>query len=243
MFELSKTFIYIASFAIASALINSLGILAIYRNKDWAEKAKTYFMCFAAGVLVSTPLLLTLPIAVGKNFYAGFSALFGFLFMFFSNELIKHYTHKKTLAFGITAAEGIGIHSFIDGIIYTVTFKVSILVGVLAGTGLVVHEFAEGVITYLLLLKGGMKGKAAIFYAFLIAGLTTPIGAFVAYPLINKLSESTLGLMLGFVSGVLLYVSASHLLPEARQEEKEHSTTAFLFGVGLAIFIVLSKML
>ncbi len=243
MFELSSTFIYIAGFALASALINSLGILAIFRNREWAEKAKTYFMCFAAGMLVSTPLLLTLPTAIGKNFYAGFMALFGFLFMFFSNELIKRYTHKKTLAFGITALEGIGIHSFIDGIIYTVTFKISILVGVLAGTGLVVHEFAEGVITYLVLLKGGMKEKTAMFYAFLVAGLTTPIGAFVAYPLINLLSESNLGLMLGFVSGILLYVSASHLLPEAKQEEKEHSSLAFLSGVGLAIFIVLSKLL
>ena len=243
MFKFSSTFIYIAIFALVSALVNSFGIFAIFKYKEWAEKAKTYFMCFAAGVLVSTPLLLTLPIAVGKNFYAGFTALFGFLFMFFSNELIKHYTHKKTLAFGITAAEGIGIHSFIDGIIYTVTFEISILVGVLAGTGLVVHEFAEGVITYLVLLKGGMKDKSAMFAAFLIAGLSTPIGAFIAYPFINKLSESSLGLMLGFVSGVLLYVSASHLLPEARQEEKEHSTIAFLAGVGLAIFIVLSKML
>jgi len=243
MFELSKTFIYIASFALASALINSLGILAIFRNREWAEKAKTYFMCFAAGMLVSTPLLLTLPTAIGKNFYAGFMALFGFLFMFFSNEVIKHYTHKKTLAFGITAVEGIGIHSFIDGIIYTVTFKISILVGVLAGTGLVVHEFAEGVITYLVLLKGGMKEKTAMLYAFLVAGLTTPIGAFIAFPLIDKLSESSLGLMLGFVSGILLYVSASHLLPEAKQEEKEHSSIAFLSGVGLAIFIVLSKLL
>jgi len=243
MFEFSNTFIYIASFALASALINSLGILAIFRNREWAEKAKTYFMCFAAGMLVSTPLLLTLPTAIGKNFYAGFMALFGFLFMFFSNEVIKHYTHKKTLAFGITAVEGIGIHSFIDGIIYTVTFKISILVGVLAGTGLVVHEFAEGVITYLVLLKGGMKEKTAMLYAFLVAGLTTPIGAFIAFPLIDKLSESSLGLMLGFVSGILLYVSASHLLPEAKQEEKEHSSIAFLAGVGLAIFIVLSKLL
>ena len=243
MFEPSSTFIYIAGFALASALINSLGILAIFRNREWAEKAKTYFMCFAAGMLVSTPLLLTLPTAIGKNFYAGFMALLGFLFMFFSNELIKRYTHKKTLAFGITALEGIGIHSFIDGIIYTVTFKVSILVGVLAGTGLVVHEFAEGVITYLVLLKGGMKEKTAMLYAFLVAGLTTPIGAFVAFPLINLLSESSLGLMLGFVSGILLYVSASHLLPEAKQEEKEHSSLAFLSGVGLAIFLVLSKLL
>ncbi|HEY62021.1 MAG TPA: hypothetical protein G4N95_05155 [Anaerolineae bacterium] len=77
----------------------------------------------------------------------------------------------------------------------------------------------------------------------MIAGLTTPIGAFVAYLFISKVKGSTLGLMLGFVVGVLLYVSASHLLPEAREHEKEHSTFAFLGGVGLALFLVLTKRL
>lgn len=237
----NNNFIWIAVFAIAAAIVNTLGILAIFKYKAWAQKVKVYLMCFAAGVLVSTPLMLSLPQAIKKTPWAGFVALGGFLFMFFSNELIKRYTKQDTLAFGITAAEGIGIHSLIDGIIYAVTFSVSILTGVLAGIGLVVHEFAEGVITYLILMKGGMSQKKAAIYAFFIAALTTPIGAFLAYPFISKLSDGALGIMLGFVSGVLLYVSASHLLPEAREYEKKHSSFAFLVGVGLALFIVLSK--
>ncbi|MBN1788869.1 MAG: ZIP family metal transporter [Bacteroidales bacterium] len=243
MFVHDSTFIWIAIFAILAAIVNGLGMFILFKFRTWAEKAKTYFMCFAAGVLISTPLMLALPQAIQKNFYAGFMALLGFLFMFFSNEYIKHLTQKEALAFGIVAAEGIGIHSFIDGVIYTVTFSISILTGFLAATGLVIHEFAEGIITYTIFLKGGMKEKRAMIYAFLVAGLTTPIGAFVAYPLINKLDQSTLGLILGFVAGVLIYVSASHLLPEARGEEKKHSSLAFLSGVGLAVFIVLSKLL
>lgn len=239
----TTTFLWIAIFAVLAAIINTLGILAIHKFRKWAEEAKTYFMCFAAGVLISTPLMLALPQAIQKNFYAGFSALLGFLFMFFSNELIKKYTQKDVLAFGIVAAEGIGIHSFIDGVIYTVTFSVSILTGFLAGTGLVIHEFAEGIITYTLFLKAGVKERKAILYAFLVAGLTTPLGAFIAYPLINKLDQSSLGLILGFVAGVLIYISASHLLPEARGEEKKHSSLAFIIGIVLAVFIVLSKLL
>lgn len=243
MSDQSTTFLWIALFAVIAAVVNGAGIFIIFRYRNWAEKAKTYFMCFAAGVLISTPLMLALPQAIQKNFYAGFLALLGFLFMFFSNEFIKHLTKKETLAFGIVAAEGIGIHSFIDGIIYTVTFSISILTGILAATGLVIHEFAEGIITYTLFLRGGMKEKTAMFYAFMVAGLTTPLGAFIAYPLVNKLNESSLGLLLGFVAGVLIYVSASHLLPDARGEEKKHSGIAFISGVGLALFIVLSKLL
>ncbi|MEA2005254.1 MAG: zinc/iron permease [Acidobacteriota bacterium] len=173
----SNIFIWIASFAVLSTIVNGFGILAIYRYKEWAEKAKIYFMCFAAGLLSSVPLMVTLPKAIESNFYAGLSALLGFLFMFFSNKLIKYRTKKKELAFGITAAEGIGIHSLIDGVIYTITFKVSILVGVLSALGLVIHEFAEGVITYVFWMSGGAKKKTAAFYAFLVAGLTTPLGA------------------------------------------------------------------
>jgi zinc and cadmium transporter len=243
MFNLSNTFIWLAAFAIASSIVNALGILAIVKYRKWAEKAKTYFMCFAAGILISTPLMLALPQAVEKNFYAGFMAAAGFLFMVFSNKVIAYQAKKESLAFGIVVAEGIGIHSFVDGVIYAVTFSVSIMTGFLAATGLVVHEFAEGVITYLVFIAAGVKKRTAIIYALLVASFTTPLGAFIAYPLLGKLSESGLGLMLGFMAGVLIYTSASHLLPVATQEKKEHSILAFLGGVALAIFIVLSKFL
>ncbi|MFB6076062.1 MAG: ZIP family metal transporter [Candidatus Aenigmatarchaeota archaeon] len=241
MLEMS-TFSWIVIFAIGSAVVNTLGIYAIFKNKKWVEKVKTYFMCFAAGVLISVPLMFAFPQAVQKNFYAGFAALIGFLFMFFSNEIIKKKTRQKTLAFGVTAAQGIAIHSFVDGLIYTVTFSVSVVTGFVAGIGLVIHEFAEGVITFSVLIKGGLKEKKAGFYAFLTAALTTPIGALVAYPIVNRLDQSILGLLLGFVVGVLVYVSASHLLPEAREQEKEHSVLAFLAGVSLALLIVFTKI-
>jgi len=238
-----NTFTWIAIFAISSAIVNSIGIFVIYKNKKWTSKVTAYFMCFAAGVLISTPLMFALPNAVKLNSYAGVFALIGFLFMFLSNEFIKHKTKEKELAFGITAVEGIGIHSFVDGIIYTVTFSVSLLIGFLSGFGLVIHEFAEGVITFSVLMKTKIGKKKAAIYAFIVAALTTPIGAFIAYPFISKLDSSILGLTLGFVCGVLIYVSASHLLPEAREYEKKHSIWAFLAGVLLSVFIVITKVM
>jgi len=238
-----STFAWVSIFAVAAALVNGLGILAIYKNKTWADKAKTYFMCFAAGVLISVPLVFAFPEAVEKNHFAGFAALIGFLFMLFSNAIIKHRTKQESLAFGITAAEGIGIHSFVDGIIYAVTFSTSILVGFMSVIGLVIHEFAEGVIIFSVFIKGGMKKEKAALYSVLVAALTTPIGAFVAYPFVSRLSNSVLGLALGFVVGVLIYISASHLLPEAREHEKGHSLWAFLAGVVFALAIVFTHLL
>ena len=241
MFEFS-TFTWIVLFALFAVLVNGLGIITIYKNREWAERANAYFMCFAAGVLISVPLVLVFPEAVEKNLYAGFAALLGFLFMFFSNKIIQQRTKQKALAFGITAVEGIAIHSFVDGIIYTVTFSSSILTGFLAGIGLIVHEFAEGVITFSVLIEGRFSAKRAVLLAFLMSALTTPLGALLAYPFVSKLSPSLLGLTLGFVVGVLIYLSASHLLPEARGYEKKHSTLAFLLGIALALFIVMTEL-
>ena len=103
------------------------------------------------------------------------------------------------------------------------------------------HEFAEGVITFSMLLKGGYSTRKAGIYAFLAAALTTPIGAFIAYPIVQHLSNNVLGHMLGFVAGVLIYVSASHLLPEAREYEKKHSTLAFILGIVFALLIMFTE--
>ena len=231
----STVFWVISIFAVGALVVNSIGIYVIYKNKKWAENNKEYFMCFAAGVLITAPLITAFPEALAKNHYAGFAALAGFMFMLFTNKLITHHTGQEELAFGITAVQGIGTHSLLDGITYTVTFSAGIFTGLASGIGLVVHEFTEGIITFSVLLKGGISAKKAALYAFLVAGLTTPVGAFVAYPLVRKLSDSVLGLALGFVVGVLIYISAAHLLPEATSHEKKHSMVALCLGMALSL--------
>ena len=234
----NNPFPLILLFSLSAMLVNTLGIYVIYRNKSWAEKTQGYFMCFAAGMLIASPLIMVLPEAVNKNPNAGIAALAGFVFMYLSNSFIKYRTKQKSLAFGITAMQGIFIHSLLDGVVYTVTFSVSALIGILTGVGLVVHEFAEGVITFSILLKSGFSVKKSATYAFFVAALSTPVGALIAYPAISRVSDSTLGLTLGFVAGVLIYLSASHLLPEAGEHEKKHSSLAFFLGVSLALFMM-----
>lgn len=235
------TFLYVLLFSVAAMLINTAGIFVMSKNEAWTLKNKEYFMCFAAGVLITSPLISAFPNAVSNNQYAGIAALIGFMFMFANNRLIKSKTKQQDLAFGITALLGIAIHSFVDGAIYSVTFHVSTLFGVASGIGLVAHEFAEGVITYSFLIKSGVKKGKAFFYAFLVAGLTTPIGALVAYPLISTLNSETLGLAMGAVAGVMIYLSASHLLPSVNSNEKQHSYLAFSLGILLAFVFFFLK--
>ena len=142
---------------------------------------------------------------------------------------------------GLVPMLGIGFHSFIDGFIFSVTFTVSIFTWVLTATGMVLHEFPEGIITYLLLIRGGFKEKTSLVLAFLAAALTTPLGLLVSYPYISQIDKPVLGALLAFSAGALVYVGATHLLPQAEAEHKKYSLFALAAGILVALAIILSK--
>lgn len=101
--------------------MNSVGIWFVYKNIERAQKYKEYFMCGRRFDLFS--FINRISSSRSKNLSRRNCNAGCFVFMFFSNKLIKHKPSKESLAFGILAIEGIGIHSFIDGIIYSVTFS------------------------------------------------------------------------------------------------------------------------
>jgi zinc transporter ZupT len=136
---------------------------------------------------------------------------------------------------------GIGFHSFLDGIVYSVTFNVSILTGALAAVGMVLHEFPEGIVTFLLLERGGFSRKKSALWAFLAAGISTPLGTLLSYPAISRIPRPALGSLLALSAGALIYVGASHLLPEVEKENKRHSLIFFAVGILVAVVIVISK--
>jgi ZIP family zinc transporter/zinc and cadmium transporter len=136
---------------------------------------------------------------------------------------------------------GIGFHSFIDGLVYSITFTVSIFTGMLAATGMVLHEFPEGIITYLLLLRGGFSEKKYLILAFLAASLSTPLGMLVSYPYISRIDKPLLDTLLSLTAGALVYVGATHLLPQAEKEHQKYSLFALGAGILVATIIVLSK--
>ncbi len=77
--------------------------------------------------------------------------------------------------------------------------------------------------------------------AFLAAALTTPLGMLVSYPLISKIDKPLLGALLAFSAGALVYVGATHLLPQAETEQKRYSLFALGAGILVAAVIILSK--
>jgi ZIP family zinc transporter/zinc and cadmium transporter len=231
--------------SLLAATVTSLGIYTIRHFTAWGQKNSIYFVCFAAGVLISVSFLHIIPKSFEMNPNAPIYLLLGFLSMHLFNRFITAFVCDKKpdshYAIGLIPMLGIGIHSFIDGFIYSITFSVSIFTGALAATGMVLHEFPEGIITYLLLLRGGFSEKTAFLLAFFSAAFTTPLGMLVSYPLISKIDKPLLGILLSLSAGALVYVGATHLLPQAEKEHARFSLIALGAGIIVAILIVLSK--
>ncbi len=228
-----------------ACVVTTVGILVIRKYEHWGRQAVTYFTCFAAGVLIAVPFLHIIPESLKMNVKAPLFLLAGFLFFHLTNRYVQTFICHRAgdiyCTIGVMAALGIGFHSFVDGVMYSVTFSVSTFTGVLTAIGMVFHELPEGIVTFLLLLNSGVTARKSAIYAFLAAAISTPLGTLVSFPFISRLGQSNLGALLGFSAGALVYVGATHLLPEAERNPKKHSLLAFFAGILVAIVIIVTQ--
>ncbi|MEE4303879.1 MAG: ZIP family metal transporter [Wenzhouxiangella sp.] len=230
-----------------AALVTAIGIVTIRRFEAWGRRYNIYFVCFAAGVLITVSFLHIIPKSFELSANAPVFLLVGFVLMHLFNRFVTAFVCEREdeqgarYGIGLVPMLGIGFHSFIDGFVYSITFTVSILTGALAATGMVLHEFPEGIVTYLLLLRGGFTERSAFVLALLAASLSTPLGMLVSYPFISRINEPLLGTLLSLSAGALVYVGATHLLPQAEHEGRRFSLLALGAGILVAITIVLSK--
>lgn len=174
---------------------------------------------FAAGVLISVSFIHIIPRCFAMNRLSPLFLIFGFMGLYLFNRLLNIFVCQKRecpeLVMGIVPMLGIGFHSFLDGVIYSVTF--------------------------VLLERFGFRKRRASVYAFLAAGLSTPLGTLISYPLIEKIGNPALGLLLALSAGALVYVGASHLLPAVEKENRRYTLISLAAGILVAAGIVLSK--
>ena len=230
--------------SLLAGLVTATGIFTIRRFEDWGRRHGIHFVSFAAGVLIAVSFLHIVPRSFEMSPSAPAWLLAGFVLMHLFNRFVTAFVCERApdsaYGIGLVPMLGIGFHSFIDGVIYSITFSVSTFTGVLAATGMVLHEFPEGIITYLLLLRGGFGERTSAVLAFCAAAVTTPLGTLVSYPFISQVDRSLLGTLLSLSAGALIYVGATHLLPQAEKERRRFSLLALAAGILVAVLIVLA---
>ncbi|WKV74680.1 ZIP family metal transporter [Streptomyces sp. PCS3-D2] len=136
---------------------------------------------------------------------------------------------------GLTAAAAMVGHSLADGVALGAAFQVGGGMGVAVALAVITHDFADGFNTYTLTSLYGNDRRKALMMLF--ADAVAPVAG-AASTLLFTLPEEPLGAYLGFFGGLLLYLAAAEILPEAHHEHPALSTLMCTVGGVAGIWLV-----
>lgn len=224
--------------ALATFISTLAGGVVIIRLKKYLP----YFFAFAAGSLVAVSFLDLLPeslqISQSINFpvrYLMMAVVFSFFFysllerLFLTHHMGEHDDHAHVL--GPIGAGSLVVHSFLDGAAIGAAFHVNSSVGLIVALAIIFHDFTDGINTVTLMLKNKQKmGRTVIF--LLLDALAPVLGVLLTTAII--IPQSILALLLAVFVGEFLYIGASTLLPETR----ENLSKGIIIAMALAIILI-----
>jgi ZIP family zinc transporter len=206
------------------------------------EAYRAFIFAFAAGALVTSALIDVLPDALEMLSRSGsawhhhhlmFACSLGFL-SFYLFEEVTHSAH--TAQAGLWGAAGISVHSLLDGVAIGEAFHAGVSVGWIVSLAVIVHKFADGVSTVGIMVSTGRSTRLANRMLVLTA-LAPLVG--LAVQTVVPLPLSLLALLLGWFSGVFLYLGAAALIPAAHAaSESPWLPVATLSGAILVYLLV-----
>ena len=218
------------AFAIAAALGNVVGALAVVRHLKRGLRLIDACVAFGAGFMLAVTVLGVLPEIFDGSSVAPLCVLAGYFAVHLAQHVLTphfHFgeeTHPLSPSAGHTALLGLMLHTFFDGVAIASGFLVSGQLGILLFLAVLLHKFPEGVTIASVLVAGGQSPGRAVAGAAAIGGAT--LLGFLLTEQVASLSRYGLALS----AGVTLYVAASNLVPEFQAKRRWSNALAFLGG-------------
>lgn len=223
------------------SLCSFSGAIFLLKKKLLSEKMLTYFVSFAAGVLLVTALMDLLPEAIVEipNGSVTLPMLLGIVTFFFLERFIlwfhhhdePHGTHPSVMLILL----GDGIHNIIDGVAIAATFLVTPALGITTTLAIAAHEIPHEIADFTVLIHGGLNERKALFYNFLSA-LTSFVGAIAGYLYLQRI-HNLLPYLLSFSAGMFIYIACSDLIPDMHKDFQKQKgwmqVVPFLGGILL----------
>ncbi|WP_030748968.1 ZIP family metal transporter [Streptomyces sp. NRRL S-31] len=138
----------------------------------------------------------------------------------------------RTPEVGLTAAGAMVGHSAMDGVAIGAAFQVGGGMATAVVLAVIAHDFADGFNTFTVTSLYGNARRRAV--GMLLADACAPVLGALSTA-VFRIPEPVLGGYLGLFAGVLLYLAAAEILPEAHHEHPARST--LLCTVAGAAFI------
>lgn len=154
----------------------------------------------------------------------------------------RNPTKQKLMRTGLFTAFAITIHNFPEGFATFAAASTDLALGITIAVAVAIHNIPEGIsVSVPIYAATGDKKKAFLYSA--LSGLAEPAGALVGWMILAPfLTESLLGLVMGVVAGIMIYISFDELLPAAREYGEGHTEIAGVI-TGMAVMGVSLVML
>jgi zinc transporter, ZIP family len=222
---------------LAAAGFTTASLLALLGG-ELGARGRSLSAAFAAGILLALAFVDLFPEGLelaGETAVAGFVG--GFVLLFLTEAYTRAHTHhlpeedvhKHALGPFIV---GLAIHNLADGFVLGVGAKSAAVTSWLIGLGVLVHQVPVGISLAAVLLAARVR-RAGVVWTAALLGLAIPAAAALTAALPVP-GEGALGLLTGIAGGVLAYISAAHLLPEAQAEHTDRFA-GLLFVATLVI--------
>ena len=230
--------------SLATCVSTFLGGLLALRYRDRLH----LFMGFAAGMLVGIVVFELLPETYGRirtlHLDGAVPMLFimgGFLGFHVVEKLaLIHGAHEEDYAqhghprVGLLSAAALSVHSFLDGVAIGVGFQAGNALGYTLAVTVIAHDFLDGLNTVTLVLANRNSPRRAL--ALLVVDAVAPVlGALSTR--YWTLSELGLTCALGLIAGLLLYIGASDILPEAHRRRSSVTIVMTILGAACAFAV------
>ncbi len=233
-----------------AGLATTIGsVIGIFVSKP-SKAFMAFTLGFAAGVMVHVSYVELLGASIQDiGFGWAHVAFFGGMGAMFLIDLAiphewgaEHYEgpgdpakRKAVMRTGLLVALGIAIHNFPEGLVTFTGAMKNMDLGIALAVAVGIHNIPEGMAVSVPIYAATGSRKKAFMWSFL-SGISEPLGALMgALILAPFLSKTLLGVFLGGVGGIMVFISLDELVPAARQYEREHTA---IMGVVIGMVVM-----
>ena len=216
--------------------------LVTLRNEALTGSGRSFAIAIAAGILLVLAFGDLFPEAykeAGRGAVVGFIVGFALLFLVetFTHAHIHHTADEHLQQHSLTPfVLGLGIHNAADGFALGVSTDLSLGSSLAVGFGIIVHQLPVA-ISLAAVFATAHASRRDLLRTSAVLGLIIPVAAGLTAALPHP-NLNAVGILTGVAGGVLTYMGATHLLPEA-QAEHPRPAVGITFIATLAIMTTL----
>lgn len=221
--------------SILAGACTALGAALLFIKRHWSDASLAVFLGLASGVMIAVVVFDMLPSALA---YSGIGAAVkgvaaGMLILFlFDRYWLDKVSHGETLiGLGYLIMLGIAMHDLPEGMAIALGHEMKARTGMVIALGIGIHNIPEGMAIAAPLIMGGMR-RLRILTQTLVVGIITPLGTVLGFMIAQTL-PFLLPLMLGFASGIMIYLVCFQLWPQAGAQNSR--TRWYGFWLGMVI--------